>query len=675
MQLVPVRLKKFLLHAVFLGAISGSWGWFLIHYGFLYPPAANSTSNKLTIEAVGEKSKSSKSSEVWFYGAYRSNGEKVQWSEFVIDRTWEQRDGSYVSYKNQPNEITLATNFDKPLRLDFRWHPSSGLVRIKWQENIKSIDLYSKDFKIKTVFIDPGPSYRDSKLYPLIIFLFVSVGVFIAIPASFSPARKVYYAVFASALFFSVYITLAAFFPGVYTSDAADQLKQAITGSYQDWQPPAMAWFWSVLIRVTGRVESLMIFHLLILAAGAICWARILERLGYGIFAFIVPVIVASPVIVNFSGVVWKDVGFAYTLFLASGIAGLAIINNRIYLRHVLAVMVLLVYAYSARSNGIFSVMPIIMFTAWLAIADRRPDISGSAVVVAVTMASLASVAVLIVGVHYFAYDVLKSEKRYPFQYLQLFDISGISKISGHDYFPEYVKRADGHNISRISDEYEKSVTIFGSANNLVFPAADGAPAPISMNRDPALQAQLRKSWLEAIVAEPIAYWKHRLSVLDFLMTKGSYWQEWPQSDENRSSVLETYLVGPQKIKFEDINFPGADGARKFVLTSVASAQGTLAYNGWTWLGLLLAEMILGLAIFGKTPAGRIVVMVSSSGLLYLLPYIIVAPASDFRYLYWGCVAASFTALLLFAYAIKISTQLIARFFVRVNLYTGLARR
>ena len=655
---------------MFLGTISGSWGWFLIHYGFLYPSVANPTSNSLTIEAAGEKSKSSKSSEVWFYGAYRSNGEKVQWSEFVIDPTWEQRDESYVSYKNQPNELTLATNFDKPLRLDFRLHPDSGLVRIKWQENIKPIDLYSKDIQIKTVFIDPSPSYSDSKLYPLIIFLFVSVGVFIAIPASFSPGRKVYYAVFASTLFLSVYITLAAFFPGVYTSDAADQLKQAITGSYHDWQPPAMAWFWSVLIRVTGRVESLMIFHLLILAAGAICWARILERLGYGIFAFIIPVIVASPVIVNFSGVVWKDVGFAYTLLLASGIAGLAIISNRIYLRHVLAVMFLLGYAYSVRSNGIFSVMPIIMFTAWLAIANRKPDISRSAVVVAVTMASFASVAVLIVGVHYFAYDVLKSEKRYPFQYLQLYDISGISKISRHDYFPEYIKRSDAHNISRISDEYEKSVSIYGSANNLVFLAADGAPAPIPMNRDAALQAQLRKSWLEAIVSEPIAYWKHRLSVLDFLMTKGSYWQEWPQSDENRSSVLETYLLDPQKIKFEDIDFPGADGARKFVLKSVASAQGTLAYNGWTWLGLLLAEMVLGLAIFGKTPAGRIVVMVSSSGLLYLLPYIIVAPASDFRYLYWGCVAGSFTALLIFAYAVKITPLLIAKFFVRVNLHT-----
>jgi hypothetical protein len=665
-------LKKFLLHAVFLGAISGSWGWFLIHYGFLYLPAANSTSSSLTIEAVGEKSKSSKSSEVWFYGAYRSNGEKVRWSEFVVGPSWEQRGETYVSYKNQPNEITLATNFDELLRLDFGSHADSGLVRIKWQENIKSIDLYSKDLKIKTVVIDPSPGYRHSKLYPLIIFLFVSVGVFIAIPASFSRGRKVYYAVFASALFFSIYITLAAFFPGVYTSDSTDQLKQAITGSYHDWQPPAMAWFWSVLIRVTGQVESLMIFHLLILAAGAFCWARILERLGYGIFAFIIPVIVASPVIVNFSGVVWKDVGFAYTLLLASGIAGLAIISNRIYLRHVLAVMLLLVYAYNVRSNGIFSVMPIIMFTAWLAIANRKPDISRSAVVVAVTMASFASVAVLIVGAHYFAYDVLKSEKRYPFQYLQLYDISGISKISRHDYFPEYIKRSDGHDLSRISDEYEKSVSIYGSANNLVFPAADGAPAPISMNRDPALQAQLRKSWLEAIVSEPIAYWKHRLSVLDFLMTKGSYWQEWPQSDENRSSALETNLLSPQKIKFEDINFPGADGARKFVLKSVASAQGTLLYNSWTWLGLLLAEMVLGLAIFGKTPAtGRIVVMVSSSGLLYLLPYIIVAPASDFRYLYWGCVAGSFTGLLLFAYAIKTSTQLIARFFTRVNLHTG----
>lgn len=64
-----VRLKSFFLHAAFLGVLFGFLGWFLVNYGFIHP-ADSSISNDLTIEATGQKDNKSKSSEVWFYGAY-----------------------------------------------------------------------------------------------------------------------------------------------------------------------------------------------------------------------------------------------------------------------------------------------------------------------------------------------------------------------------------------------------------------------------------------------------------------------------------------------------------------------------------------------------------------------------------------------------------------------------
>lgn len=440
-------------------------------------------------------------------------------------------------------------------------------------------------------------------------------------------------------------------------------------GSYNDWHPPAMAWFWSVLILITGQIESLMIFHLLILAGGAFYWARILEHIGCGVFAFIIPVILASPVIVNFSGVIWKDVGFAYVLLLASGIAGVAILNKRIYSFQFLAIVFLLAYGFGVRSNGIFAIIPIVIFVAWLMIAKANSKLSKIDIFCRISISTIAFVAILIVGMQYCVYDLLGSEKRYPIQYLELYDIAGVSSISKYDFFPEYVRQAGGYSIYRIKEEYEKSISVYGNANNIFFSSsADGAPPLILLNVDAVLQTQLRNSWLEAIIAEPIAYLKHRLSVFSFLMEKGFYSHEMPQDDASRVSVLKANMLDLKIIKFKNIHFPGVDGAKRFVLISFLWSQGAYIYNGWVWLSLLLVEFFLGLTVFGKTSLGRIVVMTSSSGLLYLLPYFIVAPASDFRYLYWTSIAASFTFLLVFAYVMKLLTRLISW------QYVGLAK-
>ncbi|MFI3220444.1 MAG: hypothetical protein QX189_15190 [Methylococcales bacterium] len=650
------KMKNYSLHALFFGVFFGLLGWFLINYGFLNTKPIN-----LSIEATGNKSSTSKSAEVWFYGAYKiSDGKKIPTSQLIIPSSWEERGESYVSYANQPSELKIV-NINEILQLTFGSHPYSGVIRIKWDGNVETIDLYSSKTEAKTVTINP----RYSQSYPLILFTFVCFGFFIAIPASLSIGRKVYYGVFAAWLIFSIYITLATFYPGVYSADSVDQLNQALTNRYYDWHPPLMAWFWSILISMTGLIGSLMIFHLLLLAAGAIYWARILERLGYGIFAFIIPIVLASPVIVNFSGVIWKDVGLAYALLSASGIAGLAILNNRINPHNVLAIMLLLIYAVGVRVNGVFAIIPIVIFVVWIMLAKAKLVLSR---LTALVVVSIAVIAVLIVGMNFFVYNVLKSQRGYTIQAVELYDIAGITHLSKQDYFPEYLRHLDGYNISKISEEYEKSIDV--DAGNLIFPAADGTPPQLPVNTDAELQSQLRKSWLEAITSEPVAYLKHRLSVFRSFMERGVPWYELPENEETRSYTLRAILISPLKIKFENIYFPSKNAANEFVQDSLLWSQGAFIYKGWFWLGLLLTEMILGMTIF-KKPLGKIVVMTSFSGLLYLLAYIIIAPGSGYRYLYWSTIAGTFTALLLSAYAIDKCT---ANFSLNkyLNHYTSL---
>ena len=177
-----VGIKNYSLHAIFFGVFFGLLGWFLINYGFLNTPKPID----LSIEATGNKSSTSKSAEVWFYGAYKiSDDKKILASQLVIPPSWEKRDESYVSYANQPSVLKIV-NINEPLRLSFGSHPYSGLVRIKWNGNIKwteneeTIDLYSSKIGEKIVIIEP----HYTLLYPSIIFAFICLGVVVAIPAS-----------------------------------------------------------------------------------------------------------------------------------------------------------------------------------------------------------------------------------------------------------------------------------------------------------------------------------------------------------------------------------------------------------------------------------------------------------------------------------------------------------
>lgn len=649
-----IQAKRIIFHSLFLGAIFGLFGYFLVDYGLLSPLDNSPPTGNIEIQATGGKDKNSKSTEVWLYGAFRvSDDKKIPWGQFAIDSSWEKRDEIYVSYKTQPTTVILK--YEEPFRLEFGSSAYSGVVNIKWKGGAENINLYSKNSGVKSVFIDKTPNYKNSKYYSYILLCFVFCGFLLSAVFVYTRWKGVYRWVFALFLLFSFYLTLSVYFPGVYTNDSADQLRQALTDHYDDWHPPLMAWFWSVLIKTTGRIESLMICHLLFMMVGAIYWAKIFERLKMGYLSLIIPVLFLSPIVINFSGVVWKDVGFASALFLTCGIVGVALIDKYISLRCSLVVVGLLTYAFGVRLNGVFAVFPITLFLVWTIFSTRIQKFSNFskfATFAFSVIISFSMLVALLVCVYVFSYHYIKSEKRYPIQYLELYDIAGISHISGRDYFPNFITSSPGHNFQKISQEYIESVSVQGNANNLLFRGQDGSASLIPLNKDDELQKQLRASWLMAMLQEPRAYLKHRLSVMNFLMAKGMYYFQKPQSDSDRKSVLEINSVELKEIKLLEFDFLGEAGAKYFFSNSMTAAQGSLLYNGWFWLVLLVFELFVGLVMMRRSRSGFIMVMVSASGLLYIFPYFIVAPASDFRYLYWSSISGSILAIFIISLAI-----------------------
>ncbi len=645
--------------ALFVSIVFGFIGHFLVEYGFLTPPEGANPAGYIEIQASGKNRANSKGTEVWFRGAFRiSDDRKIPWNLLVIDSTWEKRGDIFVA--NQLSSSVAKLKYEEPVCLEFISNPYSGIVIVRWAGTTQEIDLYSSKNNVKRVVIDQGLMYKSTRFHSLVVVSSFLFGLALAAASAFLGWVRLCRGIFLVLLVMSMYLTLAAFFPGVYTNDSADQLRQALTGNYQDWHPPLMAWVWSLLIKSTGEFESLLIFHLLLLLIGAIFWARALEHAQAGMAVLVIPIFLVSPVVINFSGVVWKDVGFAFSLFLSCGIVGLALLENKITSSRVIIVIGLLTYAIGVRPNGIPATFPILLLLSWLAVTKKKSKPSQPTIIAMSVTFSVLLLAALVFAVNIISYNYLKAERQYPIQYLELYDIAGISTISDRDYFPDFIKNSPGHDIDRIRKGYKISIS-WGNANNLIFAGSDGSDSLIPLNIEADLQNQLRTSWLKAIHEEPSAYLTHRLAVVKFLMGEGYYSSEQPQSYADRELIFNANSVDKITAKDSRYSFPGVNGAKEFVADSQALAKGSFLYIGWFWLILLLGEFLLGIVLIKSGCSGCsgcsgfLIAMVAASGLLYILPYFFIAPASDFRYLYWSAISGGISAIFIGGLAINLA--------------------
>ncbi|HDZ9252761.1 TPA: hypothetical protein RUZ18_003606, partial [Vibrio cholerae] len=95
----------------------------------------------VTIVATGNSSDYSKGKEIWLYKIEGKN-----WRIKSHDDGWENRNGVWVSYNQQPAKLTFSS--ESLPSLTFATHPYSGLVTIISNGNEYSYNLYSKYQKI-----------------------------------------------------------------------------------------------------------------------------------------------------------------------------------------------------------------------------------------------------------------------------------------------------------------------------------------------------------------------------------------------------------------------------------------------------------------------------------------------------------------------------------------------
>lgn len=633
------------IRALYVGCIFLVLGWLAIAYDFIEP--GRSSQPLIEITATGQKAFVSKGDEVWFYGAFdAATGRRLTSEVDVPASTWQAKGESFVAVHGSQRPIRIA--HDHRVRLELGSHAYSGIARITAGGHPRTVDLHASRTQGKTIELSPYGSFRDSPWRYAILAASFATGVAISLLLSCGRAPRSQWLPVVLAML-GTYLVFCAFFPGVYTNDSVSQLRQAISRQYSDWHPPLMAWIWAGLLAMTGRIESMFSFHLLLLLAGAMAWIQVFTRTGLGRWSVLVPVVMLSPWVTNFSGVIWKDVGFAGAMLLGSALVVLSreVAGYRPLLLG--SATILAVYAIGIRPNGLLALIPL----AALALAPRTATWSARTAGVHLGAALLATTAVA--GcVQVITHTLIEPRRLNPAQYLQWFDLAGISARSGHDRLPADLNSPGGAGTTEVVQAYWTSINDLGNANNIVFEGPNGeAPLiPLTFD-DPASAEKLRQQWLRAIAREPTAYLEHRAAVFHALMSRSAYSSERPQTPAERSAVFQANLLPPVPHDLQTWRPVGAPAAQRMLSDVRLTAQWHWLYSGWLWLGVLAVAGAVGLALRTQTRCRNALRVLAASGMLYMLPYYFIAPATDYRYLYWSVMSGALCVCLLAALVIE----------------------
>jgi len=136
--------------------------------------------------------------------------------------------------------------------------------------------------------------------------------------------------------------------------DSFIQYSQANSGYYQDWHPPIMALVWRIILLIFPFQTGMLILQCLLLFIGL---SILIKNTKTSIGRYLFLAMPFYPWIFGISGVIWKDIQLAFTLLITTSLmrGKNTTLTNSI-------ILILLYYASSVRSNGIFAVAPFIFW-------------------------------------------------------------------------------------------------------------------------------------------------------------------------------------------------------------------------------------------------------------------------------------------------------------------------
>lgn len=398
-----------------------------------------------------------------------------------------------------------------------------------------------------------------------------------------------------------------ACYPGFMSVDTLEQYKQAHTLKFADGHPPVMAWLWSKLGAILDGPQSLLFLHLTMLWAGLYVWYK---NAGENRAAKWFIVLGFLPWVANFEGVLWKDVGMAFSLLLAIGLLS----GKNPTKPQIFVAISLLLYAFMVRSNAPAAVVPIV----WYASGRLMPLLSNR---IKITI-NLFLLITMFAFLNFFNYYWLDAEKNHMASYMMVDDLVHLSVVADRSLLP----KVDDETVMECARETIGETKLVGRLFCLVTKPSYQDVAPIPYE-------EVKEAWLAAVKSEPLEYAKFRLNAYLYLL----------RDPAERPYIYWFSGISPNEMGLVQNNNIATVFLKAYV--NGAAHLTPFLFKPYWWLILVLLFLCATLGMRGDQDALKLIRALLISALFYMLSYIPLTPMADFRYVYWSTLAISLAAI------------------------------
>jgi hypothetical protein len=417
--------------------------------------------------------------------------------------------------------------------------------------------------------------------------------------------RSLLVGVAAALLAFGYGLTMRIFYPGIMTYDAKFIYEDIAKGTLGDWQSPVMVWLWRVVDPIAPGAGSMFLLTATAYWLGFALLSFALAARGRR-GALLLPILALMPPALALVGIIWRDVLFAACWLLASGI-GFATSDqpSRIKLPAQLLALALVAMGVLLRPNALFAAPILTAYLVWPARFSFRRT--------AVLFIPAALGFFAIVQLVY--YGALSATRQHPLQSIMIFDLGGISHFAKENQYP--VDWSEAQNAMLLNSCYQPTQwDIYWRLD-----PCDFVMGKIEREQHLFGTSAIPKAWLSAVLRHPLAYMQHRLDFMWNFLAADNLTMWLADVDHPMRQVLP--------------------GRKPFAaLVSIHDAlKPTPAFRVGSWLLACIVMCGFGWRRNG-TRDGALMLGVCGSAAVYVLTFLFVGVASDFRYGYWAVLAA-----------------------------------
>ena len=414
-------------------------------------------------------------------------------------------------------------------------------------------------------------------------------------------------------------VTIATFSPGYMSTDTIYQLKQALGRvPLTDWHPPVMSLLWGGLISLTGTWTSMLVLQSVVMWGALLVVALVVHRwTGSRTLSALALAVGLMPNVLNIAGVVWKDVHLALALLSCVAIAMLGSLwRGKPLARWTLVPLgvVLVVYALMVRKNGVFAILPVLYLLGYSWFPRSRWKAPA-----ALTLAAV----LLTVGTQSVVNSVARPEPTHQLAQVMIDDIihvvpaPAIREADVSDDLKDRLLRAQAL-CERKRSLVNAYWTCYGRGANGPFTAV-------------AHYDELKSVWPGMMLSHPAGYLQYRAQAFSlFLFDHRDAWQ--PGVISNDLGIT--------------VDHPRMTASLGYYVQDFGERDVRPLFAAWFWLAISVLLVARSL----RLGPGRHRVLLATLGLssaLYIVGYLPVVPATDFRYVYWPSVAGTMGLLLL----------------------------